>query len=122
MGAGVQGIGVLAALDLLDDGQQGGVLVAGPGRIPRLPGQAGEVNVGNHLAGVLAALDPLDDGQQGSVLVAGLGRIPRLPSPEGEAVPDGFGVSEDERVEVALNRPARAGAWLTVRSLRMPAC
>lgn len=32
-----QGARVLGALDSLADGQQGGELVAGPGRIPRLP-------------------------------------------------------------------------------------
>ena len=34
---------MLGAQDPLADGQQGGVLVAGPGRMPRLPGPGGEV-------------------------------------------------------------------------------
>ena len=36
VGAGGQGVRVLGAQDPLADGQQRGVLVAGPGRIPRL--------------------------------------------------------------------------------------
>ena len=38
-----EGVGVLGAEDPLEDGQQRGELVAGRGRIPRLPGPAGEV-------------------------------------------------------------------------------
>ena len=41
--AGGQGVRVLGTLDPLADGQQSDVLVAGPGRIPRLPGPAGEL-------------------------------------------------------------------------------
>src|SRR5690242_2082438 len=41
--AGGQGLGVLGAQDPLADGQQRGVLVAGPGRIPRLPGPVGPI-------------------------------------------------------------------------------
>ena len=84
--AGGQGVGVLGAQDPLADGQQGGVLVAGPGRIPRLPGPVGEVGAGGQGVGVLGAQDPLADGQQGGELVAGPGRIPRLPGPAGEFV------------------------------------
>ena len=40
---GDQGARVLGAQDPLADGQQVGELVAGPGRIPRLPNPAGEV-------------------------------------------------------------------------------
>ena len=39
--AGDQGVRVLSAPDPLKDGQQRGVLVAGPGRIPRLPSPGG---------------------------------------------------------------------------------
>ena len=41
-----QGVRVLRAEDPLAHGQQRGELVAGPGRIPRLPGPAGEVGRG----------------------------------------------------------------------------
>ena len=74
------------------DGQQRGVLVAGPGRIPRLPGPGGEVGAGGQGVGVLGAGDPLADGQQRGVLVAGPGRIPRLPGPGGEVGAGGQGV------------------------------
>ena len=77
---------MLGALDPLADGQQGGELVAGPGRIPRLPGPVGELVAGGQGVGVLGALDPLADGQQGGELVAGPGRIPRIPGPAGEFV------------------------------------
>ena len=39
---GGQGVGVLGTLDPLAEGQQGGVQVTGPGRIPRPPRPAGE--------------------------------------------------------------------------------
>jgi hypothetical protein len=77
---------VLGALDPLADGQQGGELIPCPGRIPRLPGPAGELVAGGQGVRVLGALDPLADGQQGGALVAGPGRIPRLPGPAGELV------------------------------------
>ena len=54
--AGGQGVGVLGAQDPLADGQQGGELVAGPGRIPRLPGPVGEVVAGGQGVGVLGAV------------------------------------------------------------------
>ena len=76
-----QGVGVLGAQDPFVDGQQGGELVAGPGRIPRLPGPGGEVAAGAQGGGVLGAQDPFADGQQGGELVAGPGRIPGLPGP-----------------------------------------
>ena len=41
-----QGVPVLGAQHPLADGQQRGELVAGPGRIPRLAGLAGEVVAG----------------------------------------------------------------------------
>src|SRR5215475_12484943 len=78
---GVQGIRVFGALDPLDDGYQRGELVAGGGRIPRLPGPVGEVVAGGKGVRVLRAEDPLAHGQQLGVLVAGGGRIPRLPAP-----------------------------------------
>jgi hypothetical protein len=40
------GVGVLGTRDPLDDGQQGGELVAGPGRIPRDPGVVDDVMAG----------------------------------------------------------------------------
>lgn len=42
-GAGGPGVGMLGAQDLLADREQGGVLVAGTSRIPRLPRCIGEV-------------------------------------------------------------------------------
>jgi tetratricopeptide (TPR) repeat protein len=56
VGAGAQGVGVLGALDPLADRQQGGELVAGPGRIPRLPGEGGEFVPGVQGVGVLGTL------------------------------------------------------------------
>jgi hypothetical protein len=47
---------VVRTQDPLADGQQGGELVADPGRIPRLPGQDGEAVVGGQGAGVLGAV------------------------------------------------------------------
>jgi hypothetical protein len=52
---GGQGKRVLGAQHPLLDGQQGGVLVAGPGRIPRLSGPGGEFMAGDQGAGVLGA-------------------------------------------------------------------
>jgi len=54
---------MLGAQDPLLNGQQRGVLVAGRGRIPRLPGPAGQVGAGGQGFGVLGAEDPLADGQ-----------------------------------------------------------
>ena len=83
---------MLGAQDPLADGQQRGELVAGPGRIPRRPGPAGEVVAGGQGVRVLGAQHPLLDGQQRGELVAGPGRIPRLPGPDGEAGAGGQGV------------------------------
>ena len=83
---------MLGAQDPFADGQQGGELVAGPGRIPRLPGPGGEVAAGRQGVRVLGAQDPFADGQQGGELVPGPGRIPRLPGPDGEFMADDQGV------------------------------
>jgi hypothetical protein len=48
------------------DGQESGVLVAGPGRISRLPGHVGQVATAGQGAGVLGPLDPLTNGQASS--------------------------------------------------------
>ena len=82
---------MLGALDPFAGGQQGSVLVAGPGRIPRLPGPAGEFVAGDQGAGVLGALDPFAGGQQDGELVAGTGRIPRLPGPSSDVMEGGQG-------------------------------
>ena len=66
-----QGVGVLGALDPFAEGQQGGVLVAGPGDISGLPGPAGQLVPRGQGVGVLGAQDPFADGQQGGQLVAG---------------------------------------------------
>ena len=80
---------MLGAGDPLADRQQRGELVPGPGRIPRLPGPAGQVGAGGQRVGVLGAGDPLADRQQRGELVPGPGRIPRLPGPGGQVVAGG---------------------------------
>jgi hypothetical protein len=47
---------VLRAQDPFEDGQQGGVLVAGGGRVPRHPGPVGEVAAGVQGVGVLGTV------------------------------------------------------------------
>jgi hypothetical protein len=76
---GGQGERVLGGQHPLLDGQQGGVLVAGPGRIPRLPGPQGEVGPGEQGRRVLRAGHPLADGQQGGELVPGPAASPATP-------------------------------------------
>ena len=93
---------MLRAEDPLDDGQQRGELVAGPGRIPRLPGPAGQAVAGGQGARVFRAGHPLDDGQQRGVLVAGPGRIPRLPGPAGQVAASGQGLRVLRAVGVIL--------------------
>ena len=56
--AGGQGVRVLRAEDPLVHGQQRGELVAGGGRVPRLPGPVGEVVPGGQGVRVLRAEDP----------------------------------------------------------------
>ena len=53
---------MLRAQDPLDDRQEGGVLVAGAGRVPRLSGPPGEVVTGGQGVGVVRALDPFANG------------------------------------------------------------
>ena len=55
---------MLGAEDPLEDGQQLGELVPGRGRVPRLPGPAGEVGAGGQGVRVLGAEDPLAYRQQ----------------------------------------------------------
>ena len=66
--AGAHGARVLGAQDPLEDGKQGGELVAGPGRIPRLPRPASEVGAGGQGAWVPGAQDLFAQGQQGGAL------------------------------------------------------
>jgi hypothetical protein len=68
------------------DGQQRRVLVPGPGRVPRMPGVAGEFVAGGQSVRVLLAEHPLTDGQQRRELVPRPGRVPRLPGEAGELV------------------------------------
>src|SRR5690348_997275 len=77
--AGGLGVRVPGAEHPLLDSQQGGVLVAGPGRLPRLPGPPGQAVAVPQGVRVLGAPRPLLDSQQEGVLVAGPGRLPRLP-------------------------------------------
>ena len=134
--ADVQGVRVFGAEDPLADGQQRGELVAGPGRVARLPGPAGEVVPGGQGVRVLGAEDPLADGQQRGELIPGPGRIPRLPGPDGKVVPGGQGVrvfgAEDpledgqERGELVpgpgrVPRPPVQGARLS-RATRVYGC
>ena len=44
---------MLGAKDTLEDGEQGGVLVASPVRVPSLPGPASKIATGDEGAGVL---------------------------------------------------------------------
>jgi len=64
---------VLRAEDPVIHRQERGVLVAGGGRIPRLPGPLGEAGAGVKGGWVFRAEDPLAWGQQRGVLVAGPG-------------------------------------------------
>jgi hypothetical protein len=82
---------VLGAEHLLADGQQRRVLVAGLGRVPRLPGEVGEAGPDGQGFRVLGAGHLLADGQQGGVLVAGGGRVPRLCFTDGAGVTGGTG-------------------------------
>ena len=68
----------------LVEGQQRGVLVAGPGRIPRPPGPIGEVAPDGQGVRVLGAEDLLSQGQQRCQLLTGPSYIPRCPGPVGE--------------------------------------
>ena len=61
--------------------QQRGELVPGAGRVPRLPGPAGEVGASTQSVRVLVAENPLLHRQQRGELVPGARRVPRLPSP-----------------------------------------
>jgi hypothetical protein len=79
------GVPVVGAGHPLVGGQQGGVLVARSGCIPRLPSEASERLPDAKGVGVVDAEHPLEGGQHRSVLVAGPGRISHLPSPGGEA-------------------------------------
>src|SRR5438034_9112343 len=123
-----QGVGMLGAEDPLGGGQQRGVLVARPGRIPRLPGEGCEVGAGVQGVRVLGAHDPLADGQQQQpstpdrrigapdtfaavTAPAGLSRMTTCTS----AVPGGAG-SWDWRLEVCLPVPGRRGSRFTAGS------
>jgi hypothetical protein len=70
-GVGGQGLRVVGAEDLLADGQQVGVLVAGQRRVARLAGPVGEATASGKGLRVVGAEDPLADGQQVGKLVAG---------------------------------------------------
>ena len=76
------------------DGQQYGELVAGPVRVARKPGPAGQVEAGVLGKRVLRAGYPLDHGQQRGGLVAGSGSVSRFPGPAGQVGAD------DQRVRV----------------------
>ena len=91
--AGSQGARALTAQHPLDDGQQRDVLVAGPGRIPRIPSPPGKFIAGPQGVGVLGAQHPFADGQQRSELVPGTGRIPRPPGVVGEVAAVGQGIA-----------------------------
>jgi hypothetical protein len=82
--AGDQGVWVLGAQDPLLDGQQGGVLVAGPGRIPRLPEPAGEAAAGGEGVPVF--------GPVGVALAVGVGEDGCAVAPDDRAVP---GLAQD---------------------------
>ena len=111
---------MLGAEDPLAHRQQRGELVAGPGRVPRLPGVVGEVGAGGQGFRVLGARDPLAHRQQRGVLVAGPGRIPRLPGPVGEVGAGGQGF----RVLGAETRSSTASsaAYWSRAPAASPAC
>jgi hypothetical protein len=56
--AGVKGLGVVRTQDPVHDAYQQGVLVAGPSRIPGLPGPSGEAAADVQGLGVVAAKSP----------------------------------------------------------------
>ena len=78
--------------DLLDGGEQCGVLGAGRGRLTRRPGEVGEIRPGDEGVGVPGSQDLLDGGEQVGVLGAGRGRLTRRPGEPGEIRPGGEGV------------------------------
>ena len=105
-------VGVLGALDPLEDGQQGGELVAGPGRVPRLPGPVGEIVAGGQGVRVLGAVGialPARVGDQpeqvpGRRVAAAKPEIPRdLPHAAAGQVKDRPGVRQQHRA----HRPRR---------------
>ena len=67
-------------------------MVAGRGRITRLPGEAGEILPGGEGVGVRGSEHLLADGEQFRELVAGRGWVTRLPGEAGEIRPGGEGV------------------------------
>ena len=75
----IRPIAVLGAQDPLADGQQGGVLVAGRGRVPGLTDPVGQAVADVQGVGVLGPRDPLADGQQGRELVARPAAFPAVP-------------------------------------------
>ena len=60
---------MLLAVDPLEVGQQSGMLVAGPGRVARLPGPVGEVSAVNQGIGVIYAVCSFADRHQRSELI-----------------------------------------------------
>jgi Resolvase, N terminal domain len=70
---------------------QPGQLVPGGGRVPRLPGPAGELATGGQGVRVLRARYPLAHRHQPGQQVPGGGRVPRLPGPAGELATGGQG-------------------------------
>src|SRR5215467_12540101 len=72
---GSQGFRVIRAEHPLVNRQQNGILVAGPGRIARVPGPGGQVVTGGEGVRVLGAQNPLAHGQQPGELVASPGRV-----------------------------------------------
>ena len=93
---------MLGAQGALEDGQQRGELVAGPGRIPRLPGPGGEVAAIGQGVGVLGTGHLLGNGQPRGVLVAGPGR-----SDEGASLAHPPG--GNRKLRVAGDRPGLVG-------------
>ena len=55
---------MLGAKDAFSDGQEGCVLVAGPGGVARLPGVPGEVRAGPQGRSVCSAMDALWTGNR----------------------------------------------------------
>src|SRR5262249_26056478 len=81
----VQGGRVVRVKGPLEGGQQRSELVAGLGRITRLPGPAGPGAASNQGGRVVQFKGPLVGGQQRGELVAGPGRVARISGPAGQA-------------------------------------
>lgn len=75
---------MLHTQDAFNNWKQRGVLRSGPGRIPRLPSQIGEVGTSGQGDRVFSPGHPLDHWEQRGVLRTGPDRIPASPVESGD--------------------------------------